>query len=284
MSPGSSTESYPAFAGIGLRENPGKNLNQVTCPDRESIPGHLVSRPDVLTVTPQILEQVPILGNVPPQKLPRRHSGNALNGRQFELEMPAGSIPGRSMAFLQAQYIYWENTGVETRRFTTAEKGEGPTIIGQGDAECFLGYPRCDADRLCSEEANHHRSILPKSPDEVTGGYQDEASQKLSKGVLLLHDNAPAYSAQDTHAASLDYQILPHSRYSPDMTPSDFFLFPRMKKSLRGRHFQNDNEVIFEVERFLNSQNADFYNQGLHQVIHRWEKCVALKGEYVEKD
>ncbi|KAJ4451070.1 hypothetical protein ANN_02507 [Periplaneta americana] len=54
MSPGSSTESYPAFAHIGLRENPGKNLNQVTCPDRESNPGHLVSRPDALTVTPQI--------------------------------------------------------------------------------------------------------------------------------------------------------------------------------------------------------------------------------------
>ncbi|KAJ4438914.1 hypothetical protein ANN_14868 [Periplaneta americana] len=46
------TESYPAFAHIGLRENPGKNLNQVTCPDRESNPGHLVSRLDVLTVTP----------------------------------------------------------------------------------------------------------------------------------------------------------------------------------------------------------------------------------------
>ncbi|KAJ4428531.1 hypothetical protein ANN_24575 [Periplaneta americana] len=28
MSPGSSTDSYPAFAHIGLRENSGKNLNQ----------------------------------------------------------------------------------------------------------------------------------------------------------------------------------------------------------------------------------------------------------------
>ncbi|KAJ4434056.1 hypothetical protein ANN_16375, partial [Periplaneta americana] len=54
MNPGSSTESYPAFARIGLRENPGKNLNQVTCPDRDSNPGHLVSRPDALTVTPQL--------------------------------------------------------------------------------------------------------------------------------------------------------------------------------------------------------------------------------------
>ncbi|KAJ4428798.1 hypothetical protein ANN_25791 [Periplaneta americana] len=58
MSPGSSTESYPAFARIRLRENPGKNLNQVTCPDRDSNPGHLVSQPDALTVvTPQIREE-----------------------------------------------------------------------------------------------------------------------------------------------------------------------------------------------------------------------------------
>ncbi|KAJ4434919.1 hypothetical protein ANN_23490 [Periplaneta americana] len=49
MSPGSNTESFPAFARIGLRENPGKNLNQITCPDRESNPGHLVSRLDALT-------------------------------------------------------------------------------------------------------------------------------------------------------------------------------------------------------------------------------------------
>ncbi|KAJ4437708.1 hypothetical protein ANN_17853 [Periplaneta americana] len=50
MSPGSNSESYPSFAHIGWRENPGKNLNQVTFPDRESNPGHLVSRLDALTV------------------------------------------------------------------------------------------------------------------------------------------------------------------------------------------------------------------------------------------
>ncbi|KAJ4451917.1 hypothetical protein ANN_03395 [Periplaneta americana] len=62
MSPGSSTESYPAFARIGLRENPGKNLNQVTCPDRDSNPSHLVSRPDALTVTPQVWTITYVIG------------------------------------------------------------------------------------------------------------------------------------------------------------------------------------------------------------------------------
>ncbi|KAJ4438644.1 hypothetical protein ANN_14591 [Periplaneta americana] len=54
-----STESYPAFARIGLRENPGKNLNQITCSDRDSNPGHLVSRQEALTVTPQATEAGP---------------------------------------------------------------------------------------------------------------------------------------------------------------------------------------------------------------------------------
>ncbi|KAJ4441087.1 hypothetical protein ANN_10937 [Periplaneta americana] len=47
MSPRVQHQSYPAFAHIGLRKT-RKNLNQVPCPDRDSNPGHLVSRPDTL--------------------------------------------------------------------------------------------------------------------------------------------------------------------------------------------------------------------------------------------
>ncbi|KAJ4434929.1 hypothetical protein ANN_23500 [Periplaneta americana] len=71
MSPGSSTESYPAFAHIGWRENPGKNLNQVTCPDRESNPGHLVSRPDALAVTLQVST---VAADVSKRSMPVSHS------------------------------------------------------------------------------------------------------------------------------------------------------------------------------------------------------------------
>ncbi|KAJ4448771.1 hypothetical protein ANN_00162 [Periplaneta americana] len=54
-----SIESYPAFARIEFMENPGKNLNQIICPDRDSNPGHLVLRPDALTVTPQAYNDQP---------------------------------------------------------------------------------------------------------------------------------------------------------------------------------------------------------------------------------
>ncbi|KAJ4441111.1 hypothetical protein ANN_10961 [Periplaneta americana] len=55
MSPGSNTESYPAFAHIGLRENPGKNLPR---PGIEPGPPDFAARP--LIVTPQENVKKPI--------------------------------------------------------------------------------------------------------------------------------------------------------------------------------------------------------------------------------
>ncbi|XP_023704521.1 histone-lysine N-methyltransferase SETMAR-like [Cryptotermes secundus] len=105
----------------------------------------------------------------------------------------------------------------------------------------------------------------------------------LGKGVQLLHNNAPAHATM-TLAASLGYEILPHPPYSPDLTPSDFFLFQWLKKTLCGKRFQDDDDIISAVEGFLNSQNETFYDQGIQQLMHRWGKCVALQGAYVEKD
>jgi len=57
---------------------------------------------------------------------------------------------------------------------------------------------------------------------------------KLRRGVLLLHDNAPAHtSAVATSAvAECSYELLLHPPYSPDLAPSDFYLFPLVKEHL----------------------------------------------------
>jgi hypothetical protein len=39
--------------------------------------------------------------------------------------------------------------------------------------------------------------------------------------------------------------LLPHSSYSPDLAPADFFLIPKMKMQLKGRHFH----TIAEIQR-----------------------------------
>jgi histone-lysine N-methyltransferase SETMAR len=103
----------------------------------------------------------------------------------------------------------------------------------------------------------------------------------LGKGMRVLHDSTPAH-ARMTLAASLGYEILPHPPYSPDLALSNFFVFPQLKKPLRGKRFKDNDDVISAVEDFLSSQNETFYNQSTQKLMHRG-KCVALQGAYVEK-
>ena len=79
------------------------------------------------------------------------------------------------------------------------------------------------------------------------------------------------------------FEILSHPPYSPDLAPSDFHLFPKMKLELSGRRFTTNDDVIEAVEEYLQSKDAAFYEQGIRALQHRWTKCVNCRGDYVEK-
>jgi histone-lysine N-methyltransferase SETMAR len=83
--------------------------------------------------------------------------------------------------------------------------------------------------------------------DELTRLRQEIACKrrgKLTQGVLLMHDNAPAHTSQVAMAVATDcgFEILPNPPYSPDFVPSDFYLFPK----LRCRRF-GSNEGVMEA-------------------------------------
>jgi len=71
---------------------------------------------------------------------------------------------------------------------------------------------------------------------------KEKLSRKFNKGVLFLHDNAPAHRALATQKklAYLGFQCFDHPSYSPDLAPSDYHLFPGLRKQLKGRHFSSD--------------------------------------------
>ena len=59
---------------------------------------------------------------------------------------------------------------------------------------------------------------------------------KPSGNWSLLHDNASAHNATVVRQflASRKVTVLHHPPYSPDMTPADYFLFPKLKSKLKG--------------------------------------------------
>jgi transposase len=62
---------------------------------------------------------------------------------------------------------------------------------------------------------------------------------------MLHHDNAPAHATLlireflTKHETPVDRQ----PPYSPDLAPADFFLFPKLKFSLKVRRFQTIEEM-----------------------------------------
>ena len=60
--------------------------------------------------------------------------------------------------------------------------------------------------------------------------------EMITKGVLFHRDTSPSHSSMVAMATIRDcaFQLVPHPPYSPDLAPSDFHLFPNLKKDLAG--------------------------------------------------
>jgi len=81
----------------------------------------------------------------------------------------------------------------------------------------------------------------------------------------------------------LHYELLEHPPYSPDLAPSDFCLFPKLKLFLAGQDFSSNQEAIAAVEGYFADLTKNHYRDGIMGLEHHWNKCISLKGDYVVK-
>lgn len=128
-------------------------------------------------------------------------------------------------------------------------------------------------------------SLYAEQIKKLRNEIREKRRGKLSKVVLFHQDNAPAHKSSVAMAAIEDagFELMEHPAYSPDLAPSDFYLFPRLKEHLRGQRFQDDDAVVAAVQDFLMGQDEEFYKNGILSLEKRYTKCINLKGDYVEK-
>jgi len=108
----------------------------------------------------------------------------------------------------------------------------------------------------------------------------------LQKKKIIFHqDNATAHKSVFAMGKlrDLHYELLEHPPYSPDLAPSDFSLFPKLKLFLAGQRFSSNQEAIAAVEGYFADLTKNHYRAGIMALEHRWKKCISLKGDYVEK-
>jgi hypothetical protein len=79
------------------------------------------------------------------------------------------------------------------------------------------------------------------------------------RGLTRAHD--------DCRDSPCSFPVLNHPQYSPDLAPSDFHLFPKLKEHLRGHHILPDDEVKTAV-----MVDAQFCRSVFIELSDRWRK------------
>jgi len=177
------------------------------------------------------------------------------------------------------QSMEWWNSGSPRPKRFRVQKSAGKvitSIVWDQVGILLIDY----LPKVQTINAEYYSSLLVQLKDIL----KEKRRGKLTKKVLFLHDNAPAQRALATQkkVAYLGFQRLDHPLYSPDLAPSDYHLFPGLKKQLKDRHFSSDAEVIAAAETWLDGQGSEFFLIGLEKLEQRAEKCIELRGECVE--
>ena len=100
--------------------------------------------------------------------------------------------------------------------------------------------------------------------------------RKLTSRVLFHQDNAPAYTSRLVIAAiqKCGFQHVEYQIYSPDLAPSDYYLFRKWTKELGGHKLSRDDDVMNALDHFPKDQNGAFYTEEIRLIHGCWTKYV----------
>ena len=103
--------------------------------------------------------------------------------------------------------------------------------------------------------------------------------------MFLHHDNASSHTAKLTRAylESTEIDVLDTPPYSPDLAPCDFWLFPKVKDSLRGKRYDDEDAAFAAFEERVMALTPDDWKGCFKGWFGRMQLCIDCKGEYFEK-
>ena len=108
----------------------------------------------------------------------------------------------------------------------------------------------------------------------------------IADNWMLYHDNAPRHTAIFVmeFLAKKGIPVVPQPPYSPDLSPCDFVLFPKLKFHPKGRHFG----TVENIEKAVTDQLKAIPVRDNQRCYEEWEqrlrRCVASQGNYFEGD
>jgi [histone H3]-lysine36 N-dimethyltransferase SETMAR len=188
-------------------------------------------------------------------------------------------------------WVYWESSGTHSHRAWRAS-GDVPTTEVHTNLttkkhlltvfwDC-KGIILMDVlPRAMTMTAVYYCGLL----DRLKTAIEEKRRRRTNDGGLyLLHDNARPHTAvlSTLKLQELGLHVVPHTPYSPDLAPSDYYLFSPLKSALRNQNFDSADAVQQKIQNWLDTKESSFFANGINKLPGRWERCVECHGNYFE--
>jgi len=101
---------------------------------------------------------------------------------------------------------------------------------------------------------------------------------------FLLHDNASVHQAVAVQEflAWKQVCVLHHPPYSPDLSPCEYFLFPKFKLPLKGRLFEDVQDIQAAVTSSLQAIPQEDMQRSFQSWLDHATHCIDAEGMYFE--
>ena len=101
--------------------------------------------------------------------------------------------------------------------------------------------------------------------------------------VYLLQDNARPHVARKTMAklSEIGIKLTHHPPYSPDLSPSDYYLFRDLKNYLGKSVIADEKEAIAKTIEFFESKDEYYFSRGIDVLPERMQAVINNKGTYI---
>jgi histone-lysine N-methyltransferase SETMAR len=101
--------------------------------------------------------------------------------------------------------------------------------------------------------------------------------------VLPQQDNARPHTAKKTLQKIEELEgieLLPHPAFSPDLEPSDYYLFCSIAQFLHGKTFESVADVEVAVEECFASKDKGWFYQVFKDLAEKWVKTIEHEDLY----
>ena len=126
--------------------------------------------------------------------------------------------------------------------------------------------------------AEIHRRIVEVCGERTIskGMRRNGAGYSKKAGLMCMTRN-------DLARQKFKWKIVEHPPNIPELSPSDYHLFLRLKELLARQSLWGDQDTKDVVQEWLNVLAATFCDEHLQKPVPRYDKCLNLHGDYVEK-